>query len=155
MASVEKRVRNGRTTYEARWRDDQGRQRKKSFGKKGDADRHAATVEADKARGTYVEPSKTTVAEYARRWAETRPHRPTTARRTEMMIRLHIDGTRLGGRRLADVRPSEVQAWATDRSRVLAPTTLRQAVGLLRSVYGAAVLDRLVASSPVVRIQLP
>ncbi len=53
------------------------------------------------------------------------------------------------------MRPSEVQAWATDRSRVLAPTTLRQAVGLLRSVYGAAVLDRLVASSPVVRIQLP
>jgi integrase len=155
MASVEKRVRNGRTTYEARWRDDQGRQRKKSFSKKGDADRHAATVEADKARGTYVEPSKTTVAEYARRWAETRPHRRTTARRTEMMIRLHIEGTRLGGRRLADVRPSEVQAWATDRSRVLAPTTLRQAVGLLRSVYGAAVLDRLVASSPVVRIQLP
>jgi integrase len=35
------------------------------------------------------------------------------------------------------------------------PTTLRQAVGLLRSVYGAAVLDRLVASSPVVRIQPP
>ena len=35
------------------------------------------------------------------------------------------------------------------------PDTLRQAVGLLRSVYGAAVLDRLVASSPVVRIQLP
>ena len=121
MASVEKRVRNGPTTYEARWRDDQGRQRKKSFGRKGDADRHAATVEADKARGTYVEPSKTTVAEYARRWAETRPHRPTTARRTEMMIRLHIDGTRFGGRRLADVRPSEVQAWATDRSRGARP----------------------------------
>src|SRR3954466_6516974 len=155
MASVEKRVRNGRTTYQARWRDDQGRQRKKAFTKKGNADRYAATVEADKARGTYVEPSKITVAEYARSWAETRPHRSTTARRTEMMIRLHIEGTRLGGRKLADVRPSEVQAWATDRSRVLAPTTVRQAVGLLRSVYGAAVLDRLVASSPVVRIQLP
>ena len=155
MASVAKRIRNGRTTYEARWRDHHGRQRKKSFTKKGDADRYAATVEADKARGTYVEPSKITVAEYARSWAETRPHRPTTARRTEMMIRLHITGTRLGGRKLADVRPSEVQGWATDRSRVLAPTTVRQAVGLLRSVYGSAVRDRLVASSPVVRIQLP
>jgi integrase len=155
MASVEKRVRDGRTTYQARWRDDQGRQRKKSFTKKGDADRYAATVEADKARGTYVEPSKITVAEYARTWAETRPHRPTTARRTELMIRLHIQGTHLAGRKLADVRPSAVQAWATDRSRVLAPTTVRQAVGLLRSVYQAAVLDRLVPSSPVVRIQLP
>ena len=38
------------------------------------------------------------------------------------MIRLHVEETRLGGRKLADVRPSEVQAWATDRSRVLAPT---------------------------------
>ncbi|RBY88795.1 site-specific integrase [Blastococcus sp. TF02A-26] len=155
MASVEKCGRDGRTTYQARWRDEQGKQRKKSFTKKADADRHAATVEADKARGTYIEPSKVTVAEYARTWAEARPHRPTTARRTEMMIRLHIEETRLGPRKLADVRPSEVQAWATDRSRVLAPTTLRQAVGLLRSVYGAAVLDRLVASSPVVRIRLP
>jgi integrase len=155
MASVEKVVRDGRTASQARWRDHQGMQRKKSFTKKGDADRYAATVEADKARGTYVEPSKITVAEYARGWAETRPHRPTTARRTEMMIRLHIEGTRLGGRKLADVRPSEVQAWASDRSRVLAPTTVRQAVGLLRSVYAAAVLDRLVASSPVVRIRLP
>src|SRR4051812_19342929 len=69
-----------------------GRQRKKSFTKKGDADRYAATVEADKTRGTYVEPSKITVAEYARTWAEARPHRATTARRTEMMVRLHIDG---------------------------------------------------------------
>jgi integrase len=155
MASVEKVVRNGRTAFQARWRDDQGRQRKKSFTKKGDADRYAATVEADKARGTYVEPSKITVAEYARGWAEARPHRPTTARRTEMMIRLHIQGTRLGDRRLADVRPSEVQAWATDRTKVLAPTTVRQAVGLLRSVYAAAVLDRLVPYSPVVRIALP
>ena len=51
-----------------------------------------------------------------------------------MMIRLHIAGTRLGGRRLADVRPSEVQAWATERGKVLAPTTLRQTVGLLRSI---------------------
>ena len=155
MASVEKRIRNGRTTYQARWRDDEDQQRKKSFAKKGDADRFAATVEADKARGTYIELSKITVAEYARKWAESRPHRPTTARRTEMMIRLHIAGTRLGGRRLADVRPSEVQAWATDRGKVLAATTLRQTVGLLRSVYAAAVLDRLVASSPVVRVQLP
>jgi mevalonate pyrophosphate decarboxylase len=63
MASVEKRVRNGRTTYQTRWRDDQDQQRKKSFAKKGDADRFAATVEADMARGTYIELSKITVAE--------------------------------------------------------------------------------------------
>src|SRR3954468_5208057 len=45
--------------------------------------------------------------------------------------------------------------WATDRAQVLAPSTLRALVRLLCSIYRSAVLDRLVASSPVVRVQLP
>lgn len=160
MASVESRLtrRNGREAkvYDVRFRDPDGKQRKKTFGKKGDADRFAATVEADKLRGLYVDHSdRTTVAEYARVWAAARPHRPSSARRVSSLIETHIAGTRLGDRRLFAVRPSEVQAWATDRAQVLAPSTLRNLVSLLRSIYSSAVLDRLVASSPVVRVQLP
>jgi hypothetical protein len=62
---------------------------------------------------------------------------------------------RLGSHRLATVRPSEVQAWMSDRAQVLPPGTLRLLVALLRSVYTAAVHDRLVASSPVARVSLP
>jgi integrase len=160
MASVESRLtrRNGREAkvYDVRFRDPDGQQRKKTFRKKGDADRYAATVEADKLRGQYVDHSdRTTVAEYARAWAAARPHRPTTARRVSSSIETHIAGTRLGDRRLTVVRPSEVQAWASDRAQVLAPSTLRNLVSLLRSIYASAVLDRLAASSPVVRVALP
>jgi integrase len=160
MASVESRWtrRAGREVkvYDVRFRDPDGRQRKKTFSKKGDADRFAATVEADKLRGQYVDHSdRTTVAEYARAWAEARPHRPTTARRVSGLIEVHIAGTKLGDRRLSAVRPSEVQAWASDRAQRLAPSTLRNLVSLLRSIYASAVLDRLVASSPVVRVTLP
>ncbi|MCF6507383.1 site-specific integrase [Blastococcus sp. MG754426] len=160
MASVEPRLtrRNGRDAkvYDVRFRDPDGRQRKKTFGKKGDADRFAATVEADKLRGQYVDHShRVTVAEYARAWASARPHRPTTARRVSSLIETHIAGTKLGDRRLSAVRPSEVQAWASDRAQVLAPSTLRNLVSLLRSIYASAVLDRLTASSPVVRVALP
>ena len=156
MGSVEKRVRNGKVTYLARWRDEARRQRKRSFTRKVDADRFLAQVEADILRGQYVDPSdKTTVIEYARRWAAGRAHRPTTARRVASLIETHIAGTSLGSRRLAAVVPSEVQAWAADRAKVLAPSTLRNLVGLLRSIYSAAVLDRLVARSPVVRVSLP
>ncbi|MCW2960259.1 MAG: integrase family protein [Thermoleophilia bacterium] len=160
MASVEGRLtrRNGRETkvYDVRFRDPDGRQRKKTFGKKGDADRFAATVEADKLRGQYVDHSdRTTVAEYARAWASNRPHRQSTARRVSSLIETHIAGTKLGGRRVSAVRPSEVQAWASDRAQVLAPSTLRNLVSLLRSIYASAVLDRLAASSPVVRVALP
>ena len=82
-------------------------------------------------------------------------HRATTARRVASLIRTHITGTPLGSRRLSAVRPSEVQAWAADRARVLSPSTLRNLVSTSRSVYAAAVLDRLVASSPVVKVSLP
>jgi integrase len=160
VASVEIRLtrRNGKAAkvYDVRFRDPDGHQRKKTFGKKAEADRFAATVEADKHRGQYVDHAdRTTVVEYARAWAATRPHRASTATRVASLIDVHIAGTRLGDRRLADVRPSEVQAWATDRAQVLAPSTLRALVRLLRSIYSSAVLDRLVASSPVVRVQLP
>jgi integrase len=156
MGSVEKRIRDGRVTYLARWRDDARRQRKRSFTRKVDADRFLAQVEADIVRGQYVDPSdKTTVVEYARRWAAGRAHRPTTARRVSSLIETHIAATPLGSRRLAAVVPSEVQAWAADRGKVLSPSTLRNLVGLLRSVYAAAVLDRLVGRSPVVRVSLP
>lgn len=156
MASVEKRTRNGKVTWLARWRDETGRQRKRSFRRKVDAQRFVAQIEADLLRGQYVDPfDKTTVVEYARQWASARIHRPTTARRVSSMIETHIAGTGLGHRRLAAVAPSEVQAWASDRARVLAPTTLRNLVSLLRSVYASAVLDRLVSTSPVVRLSLP
>jgi integrase len=53
------------------------------------------------------------------------------------------------------VLPSELQGWVSDRAKVLAPSTLRQVVGLVRSVYSAAVVDRLVTSSPATRLTLP
>ena len=108
-------------------------------------------------RGQWVDPTdRTTVAEYARRWAASRPHRPTTAARVDRNITRQIEGTSLGARRLASVRPSDVQAWVAGLTASgLAPSTVRLIVRMLGSIYAAAVLDRLVPSSPVVRIALP
>jgi integrase len=67
------------------------------------------------------------------------------------VISKHIDGTKIGSMRLAAVRRSQVQAWVSDRAQVLSQGTLR----LLRSIIAAGVQDRLVASSPVIRLSLP
>jgi integrase len=83
------------------------------------------------------------------------PVRPTTARRVDEQIRRYLEGRPLGARRLVAVKPSEVQAWAAELSQKLSPATVRLQVTMLRTVYNAAVLDRLVAASPVVRISLP
>jgi integrase len=153
VAHIQKR---GPSRYRVRYVDPAGRERSKTFARQRDAERFRATVEADVLRGQYVDAAdRTTVADYARQWALNRPHRATTARRVDSIIRVHIAGTSLGQQRLVAVRPSDVQAWATGRAAVLSPSTLRTVCGVLQSVFRAAAQDRLIASSPVVRLVLP
>ena len=92
----------------------------------------------------------------ARRWRSTpaggrRADRTgaTTAQRVDRQITRQIEGMPLGGRRLVSVRPSDVQAWTAALSaQGLAPSSMRLSLRLLAAVFNAAVLDRLVASSP-------
>jgi hypothetical protein len=113
-------------TYQATWLDDQGRERVKTFAKMGEARDHLNLMEGAMVSRHYIDTSsKITVAEYARQWAANRPHRSTTAIRVRSLIDKHIDGTPLGTQLLSAVRPSQVQGRIADRSRVLAPGTLR------------------------------
>lgn len=148
---------NAGKRWQVRWRDDNGAQRKRSFDRKVAAEQWDAKVRAELAAGSYVDPTnKTTVGEAALRWLELRPHRPSTARRMKGLVRNHIVDQDIGKRRLGQVRPSEVQAWARDRGQVLGPAVLRQLVSTLRSVYDGAVQDRLVGANPVTkRMPLP
>jgi integrase len=127
-----------------------------SFDRKIDAERALTRVQADLLRGVHIDPTdSTTVAQAARVYAQSRPHAPSSAERIESLIRNHIEGTPLGARRLAAVRPSEAQTWVADRARVLAPSTMRILVAVVRSVYRAAVHDHIVAGNPFERISLP
>jgi hypothetical protein len=81
LATVEKRVRNGKASYRVRYRDPAGRQRSKSFTRKVDAERWMIETENAKAKGSYVSPAlgKTKLAELAERWWAACAHlRPTT-----------------------------------------------------------------------------
>src|SRR4030095_13916135 len=70
MASIEKRCRNGKVSYRARYRDPSGRQRVKTFRRKVDAEKYLALIEAAKLRGTWTDPAhgKMTLAEWLERW---------------------------------------------------------------------------------------
>jgi integrase len=127
-----------------------------SYPTKAVADRKRVELEASVHRGQWVDPTDPTrVTDLVRSFAATRMHKPRTAERVESLIRNHLEVTPLGARRAVSVRPSEVQAWASDRARVLAPLTLRNLVSLVRAAFSAAVLDRIVPASPFQRIALP
>ena len=162
MASVEKYTdTGGRERFAARWRQD-GKQVKarrdprtgQPFKNERAALRYAQEQEADARRGLTPVRSDVTVTEYATYWASTRPHRPGTARRIKYTIK-HFEATGLGARKLADVRQSQVQSWATDRAKALAPSTLKKALRDLGSVFRSAVHDKLILTTPVVNIRLP
>jgi hypothetical protein len=108
MGHIQKRAER---KYRARWLDPDGRERSKTFTRRSDAERHLAAVEGAKLAGAYIDLTRRTpVAQYARQWAATRPHRSTTATRVASLIGKHIDGTSIGAQRLVAVRPPEVQA---------------------------------------------
>lgn len=128
-----------------------------SYDTKAIAQRRLVELEAAVHRGQWVDPTdRTTVAEYARRWAAMRPHRRSTAERVDRQITRQIEALPIGRRRLSSVRPSEVQAWvATLTAQGLAPSSVEVARRLLAAVFNAAVEDRLVAASPVKKVALP
>ncbi len=153
MASVKRRD-NG--AWRVRWRDPDGRSREANFAKKVDADRQAAVVTADMARGTYVDAAagRATLREVAEAWRAAQPHRAGSAALIERQLRLHVYPT-LGARAVSQVRRSDVQALATGLAQTLAPATVAGVLKTLSAVFNSAVLDGMLAASPCRRIRLP
>jgi Phage integrase, N-terminal SAM-like domain len=105
VASIEKRLRSGRTTWRAHYRTPSGEQRNKSFARKVDADRFVASVEATKAIGSFVDPAlaRLTIDELATHWLEDQTHlKPSTREHYAGILREHIR-PQWGGVKLANV----------------------------------------------------
>ena len=149
---------SGRTVgHRARWRDPDGRQRKKQFRLKKQAETHLAEMESSKARGTYIDLNdRTTVAEAVRRRIDTMNYRENTALNRESQLTTHIEGTRLGGMRMVQVRHSDIQGWVTELSKKLGPASTRLILGLIRTVFASAAQDRVIGHNPALgRFFLP
>ena len=158
MASVEKRVRDGKATWLARWRDPDGVQRKKTFPKKTDAERFLVNVSADLLRGTYVDPSagRVTIKDYAeQRWLPSLVHlRATTLDLYAAHLRNHII-PRLGSRPVGRLRRTDCKTFVAVLTARLAPATVNTVYAVLRSLMQSAVDDGLVSANPCARVPLP
>lgn len=155
MASISKR--EGRATpWQVRYRDPDGQSRRRQFPRRVDAERFLVEVEHSKHSGAYVDASagKVTFREYAEQWRAGQPHRPATVSLYERLLRMHAYPT-LGERGLSSVRRSEVQGWTAALAETLAAATVRQVYAVTRTIFRAAVEDRLLAESPCRRIALP
>jgi integrase len=158
MASIEKRVRNGRVTYRVRYRDPSHKQRSRVFTRKADAQRFLNETESAKLKGTWTDPAlgrvlfRDWLGEW---WATTTDLRPTTRARDESLLRT-LALPQFGDAPLAAISQRDVRAWVAQLSRGdLAPATVQKAYQVLAKVLGAAVDAGMLAQSPCRRVPLP
>lgn len=124
--------------WEAVYRDPGGRQRTRSFARQIDARRFLATIEADKLRGTYIDPDagKVTLRTFGEEWLDRQTFDPATREAVASRLRVHVYPT-LGEHEIRAIRPSTVQTWLRSRQKMLAPTYVRVLLANLSAMLGA------------------
>ncbi len=157
MASVEKRIQAGKVTWLARWRDLDGRSRKRTFPRRSDAERYISAIQDDLYRGAYVDPNrgKVTVAEWTESWLASLGYlKVSTRTRYAGIAQRHIV-PKWGRRKLSAVNHADVAEWVTDLSESAAPGTVRQIHRVFSLILEHAVLDSRLAANPAKAVSLP
>ena len=99
--------------YQLRWRTPDDKHRTRVFTRKADALREKARVEADISRGVYMDPSRSTVAEVAERWLDTkRAKKASTLSGYRTILDNHIR-PKLGARQVAKLRPTDIESFVS------------------------------------------
>lgn len=142
-------------------RDAEGKQifhHKTIHGTKKDAEQYRNKAIREKDLGTFIEPSPTTVDDYMKKWLETaaRPRlRDNTYREYEGLLCRYVSPT-LGGKRLSDVRPLDIQSlYTTMTEKNLSARTVRFTHSVLSSAFKQAVRWRMLLQNPCESVELP
>lgn len=155
---VTKRVRNGQVSWRARWRDDTGAQRSKSFRRKIDAERFMTNLDHGRLNGAYVDPSagRMTVGEWAERWMRGQVQlKPKTRASYESLLRCWVI-PRWGKVQLAKVTFGAVAEWVgTMQLGGLSASRTRQAYHVLTGMLDDAVKDGRLVRNPAAGVDLP
>ena len=145
-------------TCKARYRDPQGRSRRKSFKRKRDAEMFLASADVDMRRGEWVDPNagRMLFSDWVEEWRTTTVHlRASTADRYERDLRLHVL-PRFGTMRLSDLTPRDVRAWLSELTAAGAgPSAVNRRFRVLRMLMNAAVDNELLARAPTKGVKPP
>src|SRR5918996_3278130 len=103
-------------TWRAGYRDPSGTCKYRTFKRRIEAERYLSTVETDKMRGNYIDPSlaRMQLREWADQWWPTTLHlRPSSRARSEGILKGRIL-PRFGDHRIGTIRPTDVRAFVSE-----------------------------------------
>lgn len=139
-----------------RYLDPSGVEKAKAFTRRPDADRFAASVTTDVWRGEYVDPraGRARFADVAADWIDARLTNASTVERQRGIIDRQLV-PHFGTVPVADLKPSQVRAWAKRRAAEVALSSLRAEMHVLSAICKAAVEDGLIRRNPCTAVSLP
>lgn len=139
--------------WQARYRDDDGNAHKKNFDRRVDAQRWLDETTAALITGRYVNPNagKVTFGEFYADWSP----RQVWLSNTRENADLATSCVTFGGLQLKAIRKSHIESWVKQMTATLAPTTIETRFVIVRSVFRAAVGDKLITDDPCAGVTLP
>jgi integrase len=146
------------STWRVKYRDPGGRVRSRSFRRRAEAELFAATVEVEKAQGTWVDPvrGKIKLCEWTEEWLKSKVDlRPTSRARIEGVLRAHVLPA-FGHYPLLRISNSAVRRWVSELvAQDLSAATVRKSFGALAQMTAAALSDRRIPFDPCQDVPLP
>jgi integrase len=139
--------------WRARYRDEAGKEHSRHFDRKVDAQRWLDEVTTSVVTGAYVDPQagKISFERFYADWAPRQVWVPSTRVNADQAT----NSVPFADLPMKSIRRSHVEAWVKTMSTELAPTTIKTRHIIVRSVFRAAVADRIIAIDPSEGITLP
>lgn len=158
MASIRKRPKVNGGGYQVRYYGPDGRLRSRTFRTRGQAVDFSNKVEADIARGSWVDPAlaATPMGEYVEGYLRDSVHwRPSTRLKVEGHTRNYIVPA-FENYGLGSIRPADVREWIVALGEHgLAAGTVRAVYASFSRIMKQAVIDGLIPKTPCMGIALP
>jgi integrase len=154
MSIHSRRLQSGKTNYDVRLRAPDGRQIKRTFRTKKDAERFLVQERSAILKGLWIDPNagKVRLDRYSKQWLAQRTNlRPRTRELYEYLLRLHVL-PELGSVTIDKLSPMMIRAWHArlHNEHNVSATTASKAYRLLRSMLSTAFDDELIARNPCV-----
>ena len=159
MASIQSRTTpSGERRWDVYYRGPDGKQRKKTYKRRVDAQRYANTVEADIVRHAWVDPQRgrQPFGEWAEKWIETTAHlKPKTRESYDSILRNHLI-PEFGDRAIGSIDHPEVLTFLARLSAEgKGAGTVRNIRDVMRLVFKLAVRSGVLKNNPVMDIKAP
>ncbi|MGZ6587022.1 MAG: tyrosine-type recombinase/integrase [Solirubrobacteraceae bacterium] len=154
MASVERRSGKRGDVYVVRFRDDQGRQRSKSFGSYVDAVKYGNQTQFRLDTGDWIDPQKgrEKFGSFHERWVEARVVSPSRSATEASQAKNHILPT-WQNVSLSKIRPLDVDRWIKHLD--VGTTTKAMVLAQFKLCLKAAVREGLIRSNPAADTKAP